>query len=137
MFLANFALAQSQEKGDSSLRAEYQYIRNGTFHGSGFEAGYWTTDTHVVLLSGDYALSDHWTIFGALPYVQKRFNATQELPGLPAGDPHNPNDDFWVDFVPPDKRFIDDGNCHGGIQAELGQFPGLFDFSHTVISTHQ
>ena len=116
ILLADFALAQSQEKGDASLRVEYQYIRNGTFNGSGYEAGWWTSDTHVTLLSGDYALSDRWTIYGALPYVQKRFNATQELPGFAAGDPHNPNDDFWVDFVPPDKRFIDDGSYHGGIQ---------------------
>lgn len=110
------AAAQSQQKGDASLRVEYQYIRTGDYQGDGFVAAYWTTDSHIALLSGDYSFSDRWTVYAALPYVQKRFNAEQELPGLPAGDPHNPNDSFWVDFVPPDKRFIDDGAYHGGLQ---------------------
>jgi hypothetical protein len=32
------------------------------------------------------------------------------------GDPHNPNDPYWIDFVPPDKRFWDDGKYHGDLQ---------------------
>ena len=107
----NFAQAQSQQKGDASLRVEYQYIRTGNYQGDGFVADYWTTDSHIALLSGDYSLSEHLTVYAALPYVQKRFNAT-----IGNGDPHNPNDPFWIDFVPPDKRFIDDQNYHGGFQ---------------------
>jgi hypothetical protein len=106
------ALAQSQKKGDASLRVEYQYIRNGTFSDDNFDFDYWTTDSHIGVLSGDYALSDRWTVFAALPYVQKRFNAGEQF----NGDPHNPNDPWWIDFVPPDKRFIDDEKFHGGFQ---------------------
>jgi len=108
----NTARAQSQQKGDASLGLEYQYIRTGTFYDADFEYDYWTTDSHIALLSGDYTFSDRWTVFAALPYVQKRFNAG----ALYGGDPHNPNDPWWVDFQPPDKRFIDDEKYHGGFQ---------------------
>lgn len=64
------------------------------------------------MLSGDYAINNRWTVFAALPYVRKRFNAGE----LFGGDPHNPNDAYWIDFVPPDKRFWDDGNYHGALQ---------------------
>ena len=111
MTFPGVSTAQSQTKGDASLRAEYQYIRTGNYQGDGFVADYWTTDSHIALLSGDYSLSDRLTVYAALPYVQKRFNATKGN-----GDPHNPNDPFWVDFVPPDKRFIDDERYHGGFQ---------------------
>ena len=106
------ALAQSQHKGDASLRIEYQYICTGTFYDSNFEFDYWTTDSHIAVLSGDYALSDRWSVYAALPYVQKRFNAGE----LFNGDPHNPNDPWWIDFQPPDLRFIDDEHYHGGFQ---------------------
>lgn len=107
-----WAFAQSQTRGAGSLRAEYQYIRTGTFYDANFEFNYWTTDSHIAVLSGDYALSDRWTAFAALPYVQKRFNAGAQF----NGDPHNPNDPWWIDFQPPDRRFIDDGDYHGGFQ---------------------
>ena len=102
---------QSQTKGDASLRVEYQYIRTGNYEGDGFTADYWTTDSHIALISGDYALSERFSVYAALPYVQKRFNATNGN-----GDPHNPNDPFWIDYVPSDKRFIDDEHYHGGFQ---------------------
>lgn len=73
---------------------------------------YWSTDSQVALLSGDYSFTNRYTLFAALPYVQKRFNAG----ALYGGDPHNPNDFYWIDFVPPDKRFVDDGDYHGGFQ---------------------
>jgi len=113
--LAIPALAQqSQEKGDASLRVEYQYIGTGDFDTGLFVADYWTTDSHIVLISGDYALSERWTVYASLPYVKKRFVA---VPGDPfGGDPHNPNDFYWVNFVPTDKRFIDDEDYHGGLQ---------------------
>lgn len=112
IFSADPIYAQSQYKGDASLRVEYQYIRTGTFYDDNIELDYWTTDSHIALLSGDYALSDRWTVYAALPYVQKRFNPGEMF----GGDPHNPNDPWWIDFVPPDKRFIDDGSYHGGFQ---------------------
>lgn len=107
--------AQGQSRGDASLRIEYQYIGTGDFSFGNEVADYWTTDSHVLLLSGDYAVLDRWTVYAALPYVQKRFNAESEIPGFSPGDPHNPNVDF-VNFQPPDLRFIDDGDYHGGFQ---------------------
>lgn len=112
VFLSAPAWGQSQRKGDASLRIEYQYIRTGTFNDGDVEFDYWTTDSHVALLSGDYAFSERWSVYAALPYIQKRFNAGEQF----GGDPHNPNDPWWIDFVPPDKRFIDDERFHGGLQ---------------------
>jgi len=106
------ALSQGQQRGDASVRLEYQFIRTGTFLSADQEFDYWTTDTQVALLSGDYALNESWTVFASLPYVRKRFNS--QVPW--GGDPHNPNDPWWVDFVPPDKRFWDDGEYHGDLQ---------------------
>lgn len=109
-------MAQSQEKGDASIRLEFQFIRTGTFDFdlSDFfgEADYWETDSQVALLSGDYAISDRITVYGALPYVRKRFNDTSDF----GGDPHNPNDPYWVDYVPSDKSFWDDGDYHSAWQ---------------------
>lgn len=103
---------QEQQRGDASLRLEYQFIRTGTFYSGSEEFDYWTTDTQVALISGDYALNDRWSVFATLPYVRKRFNSEVSW----GGDPHNPNDAYWVDFVPPDKRFWDDGDYHGAFQ---------------------
>lgn len=107
-------MAQSQQKGDATLRIEYQYIGTGEFQDANFTFDYWKTDSHIALLSGDFALTDRWTVYAALPYVQKRFKGDPNDPY--GGDPHNPNDPWWIDFVPPDKRFIDDGEYHGGFQ---------------------
>jgi hypothetical protein len=98
--------------GHGSIRVEYQFIHSDKFYDDVAEYDYWTTDTHVLMLSGDYAVTDRWTVFASLPYIQKRFNSEVDW----GGDPHNPNDPFWIDFVPPDKRFVDDGSYHGGLQ---------------------
>ncbi len=107
-------LAQGHQKGDASLRIEYQYIHTGNFITDLFVFDYWTTDSHIALISGDYALSERWTVYASLPHVQKYYVADPTSPF--GGDPHNPNDYYWVDFVPPDKRFIDDEDYHGGLQ---------------------
>ena len=106
------AHGQEQQRGDASLRIEYQFIRTGAFQSQDQEFAYWSTESQVAMLSGDYALNDRWTVFAALPYVRKRFKS--EVPW--GGDPHNPNDPYWVDFVPSDKRFWDDGSYHGALQ---------------------
>lgn len=62
----------SQTKGDASLRVEYQYIRTGAFDSSVGEIDIGNTDSHVILLSGDYALNDRWKVMASLPYIQKR-----------------------------------------------------------------
>ncbi len=110
--LATAAHGQGQQRGDASVRLEYQYITTGTFYSQDQEFDYWSTDTQTLILSGDYALNERWTIFASLPYVRKRF--VSEVPW--GGDPHNPNDSYWVRFVPPDTRFWDDGNYHGALQ---------------------
>lgn len=106
------ALAEGLKQGSGSIRLEYQYIETGTFYDDTQEFDYWSTDSQVAILSMDYAISDRLTVFASLPYVRKRF--VSEVPW--GGDPHNPNDPYWIDFVPPDKRFIDDGEYHGGFQ---------------------
>ena len=103
---------QGQQAGDASLRFEYQFIQTGDFKSQDVLFDYWETDTQVFLLAGDCAFNEHWTLFGSLPYVRKRFVSTVEW----GGDPHNPNDPYWVDFVPPDDRFWDDGAYHGSLQ---------------------
>jgi hypothetical protein len=104
--------AQAQSAGDASIRLEYQFIHTGDFADANTLFTNWTTDSQVALLSADYAITDRWTVYAALPYVQKRFNPKAFL----AGAPHNPNDPWWIAFEPPDKRFIDDGEYHGGFQ---------------------
>lgn len=104
--------SQEQKRGDASLRLEFQAIRTGTFKSDGADFDYWTTDSRVAVVSGDYALNDRWTVFAALPYVSKRFNSEVAW----GGDPHNPNDPYWIDFVPPDTQFWDDGSYHGDFQ---------------------
>ena len=110
--ISGAAYGQERSRGDGSIRVEYQFMQNGAFLSRDEKFDYWTTDTQALLLSGDYALSDRWTVFASLPYVRRRFNS--EVPW--GGDPHNPNDPYWVDFVPPDKRFWDDGDYHGALQ---------------------
>jgi hypothetical protein len=106
------ASGQERSRGDGSIRVEYSFFQNGAFLSRDETFDYWTTDTQVLMLSGDYAINDRWTVFASLPYVRRRFNS--EVPW--GGDPHNPNDPYWVDFVPPDKQFWDDGDYHGGFQ---------------------
>ena len=111
--LASSALfAQTPKKGEGSIGVEYQYIYMDVFFDDVGEYNYWTTDTHVLMMSGSYTFADGWTVSASLPYIQKRF--VSEVPW--GGDPHNPNDPWWIDFDPPDKRFIDDGDYHGGFQ---------------------
>ncbi|NGP53182.1 transporter [Thioalkalivibrio sp. XN8] len=103
------AAAQAQSRGDASLRIEYQYIRTGDFYDDSalFQQGgdVGTTDSHVLLLSGDYALGPRWTVFASLPYIQKQHQGT---------GPHNFAE--FVNFDPPDRTLVDDGDYHGGFQ---------------------
>ena len=106
------AHAQEQARGDGSISLQFQYFKTGAFLSQDQQFDYWTTNTQVALLSVSYALNERWSVFASLPYVRKRFKS--EVPW--GGDPHNPNDPYWVDFVPPDKRFWDDGDYHGALQ---------------------
>lgn len=90
------------EKGDASIRFEYQTIRTGAFDSEIGDIDIGNTDAHVFLLAGDYALNDKWTVMASLPYVKKRHQGAL---------PHDPVADF-VNFTPPDLSLIDDGNFH-------------------------
>jgi len=104
--------AQAQEKGTGSIGVEYQYIHSDLFKDDVADYRYWSTDTQILMFFGDYTFADKWTVFAAIPYVKKRFVSEVDW----GGDPHNPNDAWWIDFVPPDKRFVDDGAYNGGLQ---------------------
>ena len=90
------------DKGDASLRFEYQFTRTGAFDSSIGDIDIGNTDAHVFMLAGDYALTDKWTVVASLPYVKKRHQGAL---------PHDPVADFEV-FTPPDLSLIDDGNFH-------------------------
>jgi hypothetical protein len=98
--------AAPAEKGAASLRLEYQYIRTGKFDSSVGDIDIGNTDAHVYMLSADYAIGDRWTVFGSLPWIQKRHTGAL---------PHNAVLDFQ-EYEPPDLRVIDDGTYHQGWQ---------------------
>ncbi len=71
--LSVMTATQAQERNfdlDHSVGLDYQYIRTSAFETSTGPVDIGTTDTHVFLLSGAYALSDRWKIFASFPYVQ-------------------------------------------------------------------
>ncbi len=102
--VAGAAKAQEQSRGDASLRVDYQFIRTGSFFSGSEEFDYWTTDTQVLMLSGDYSINYRRTVFGALPYVRKRFNSEVDW----RGEPKNPKDPSCDDIVHPENRLWDD-----------------------------
>jgi hypothetical protein len=105
-----FTEAQEQKADfNHSIRLDYYYVHSGEFQSDAltFDAG--TTDSHAVQLSAVFALNEKWTLFGSIPYVKKRLVD-------PIGwGTHNPLVDFY-EYTPPDLRFVDDGEYHGGFQ---------------------
>ena len=100
--VAGLPATATAEKGDASLRLEYQTVRTGAFDSSIGELDIGNTDAHVFMLAGTYAFSDRWTLTASLPYVKKRHEGAL---------PHDPVADF-VNYQPPDLSLIDDGNFH-------------------------
>lgn len=94
------------DKGDASLRFEYQYIRTGAFNSSIGDIDIGNTDAHVFMVSGSYAISDRWTVMASLPWIKKRHQGAL---------PHDAVADFQ-NYMPPDLRVIDTGEYHGGLQ---------------------
>jgi hypothetical protein len=94
---------------DDSIRLDYYYVQTGEFVSDtySFDAG--TTDTHALQLSGVLSLSEKWKVYGSIPYVRKRL-----IDPIGYGT-HNPRVDFY-EYTPPDLRFVDDGDYHGGFQ---------------------
>lgn len=94
---------------DDSIRLDYFYVHTADFKSDAYSFDAGTTDSHAVRLSGSVSLDEKWTVFGGFNYVQKRL-----VDPIGYGT-HNPRVDFW-EFTPPDLRFIDDGDYHGGLQ---------------------
>ena len=93
---------------DDSVRVEYQHARTSQYSTGTETVDFGESDTHVLLLSGVWSVNERWKLWGSLPYVQKRQEARTY--GV-----HDPVLDF-VEYTPPDLRFVDDGHYHGGFQ---------------------
>ena len=112
VLLTVMSVTEAQERKadfDDSIRLDYYYVKTGQFASDAltFDAG--QTDSHAIQLSGVFSLNEKWTLYGSIPYVRKRLVD-------PVGwGTHNPNVDFY-EYTPPDLRFVDDGEYHGGLQ---------------------
>jgi hypothetical protein len=112
VLLIVISITEAQEREadfDDSLRFDYYYIHTGDFTSDALTFDGGTTDTHALQLSGFFSLNEKWTVFGSIQYIQKRLVDTTGY------GTHNPRVDFW-EYTPPDLRFIDDGDYHGGLQ---------------------
>lgn len=98
--------AFARQKGEGSVRLEYQYIRTGAFDSSIGEIDIGNTDGHALLFSADYTITNRWTLTASLPWIKKRHQGAL---------PHDPVNDFTA-YTPPDLRLIDDGSYHSDWQ---------------------
>ena len=106
----SFADAQEYDADfDDSIRLNYHYVHTGKFRSDALTYDAGTTDSHALQLLADFALNEKWSIYGSIAYVQKRL-----VDPIGYGT-HNPSVDFW-EYTPPDLRFVDDGDYHGGFQ---------------------
>lgn len=94
--------AQANERGDASLRLDYQFVRTGEFDSSAGKLDIGHTEAHVFMLSGNYVLTDRWIVSASLPYIKKRHQGAL---------PHNPQTDLTA-YPQADQSIIDDGNFH-------------------------
>lgn len=93
-------------RGDATLRLDYQFIRTGEFDSSIGKIDIGHTDAHVFMLSGSCALTDRWTVAASLPFIKKRHRGAL---------PHNPQIDL-TEFPQADQTVLDDGNFHSDWQ---------------------
>lgn len=101
------ATAQEQlAELEHGIRLEYQFNQTGEIDSSIGDLDIGETTTHALVLSVDYSLGERWTVFGSIPYVQRRHKGA----GV-----HDATVDF-VAYTPPDLRVVDDGHFHGGLQ---------------------
>ncbi len=94
---------------DDSIRLDYFYVHTGDFQSDALTYDGGTTDMHALQLSGFFSLNEKWMVYGSIAYIQKRLVDTTGY------GTHNPRLDFY-EYTPPDLRFIDDGDYHGGLQ---------------------
>jgi hypothetical protein len=90
------------EKGDSSFRFEYQFVKTGDFESSIGPLDIGETRAHVYMFSGTYQLTDRWTLAASLPWIKKRHRGAL---------PHNPAVELTA-YPQADQSLIDDGNFH-------------------------
>ena len=112
VFLTVMPVTEAQERTadfDDSIRLDYHYVHTADFTSDTLTFDSGTTDSHAIQLSGVFSLNEKWQLFGGIAYVQKRL-----VDPIGYGT-HNPRVDFWQ-YTPPDLRFIDDGDYHGGLQ---------------------
>ena len=112
VFLTVMPVTEAQERTadfDDSIRLDYHYVHTADFTSDTLTFDSGTTDSHAIQLSGVFSLNEKWQLFGGIAYVQKRL-----VDPIGYGT-HNPRVDFW-EYTPPDLRFIDDGDYHGGLQ---------------------
>jgi hypothetical protein len=110
--LTVITVTEAQERDaelDNSIRLDYYYVHTADFTSDTLTYDAGTTDMHALQLTGYFALNEKWTAYGSIAYIQKR------LVDSTGYGTHNPNVDFWQ-YTPPDLRFIDDGDYHGGFQ---------------------
>lgn len=94
------------EKGDGSLRLEYQYVKTGEFDSSIGDIDIGETEAHVFMFSGSYRLTDRWTLAASLPWIKKRHQGPLA---------HNPALEL-TEYPQADQSLIDDGNFHSDWQ---------------------
>ena len=112
VLLAVMPITEAQERKvdfDDNIRLDYYYVHTADFTSDTLTFDSGTTDSHAIQLSGVFSLNEKWQLFGGIVYVQKRL-----VDPIGYGT-HNPRVDFWQ-YTPPDLRFIDDGDYHGGLQ---------------------
>lgn len=110
--LTMISVADAQESDadfDDSIRLNYHYVHTGKFTSDTLTYDAGTTDSHALQLLADFALNEKWSVYGSIAYVQKRL-----VDPIGYGT-HNPRVDFY-EYTPPDLRFVDDGDYHGGFQ---------------------
>ncbi|MGB5347244.1 MAG: hypothetical protein WBN23_13845, partial [Woeseia sp.] len=90
------------EKGDSSFRFEYQFVKTGDLESSIGPLDIGETQAHVYMFSGTYQLTDRWTLAASLPWIKKRHRGAL---------PHNPAVELTA-YPQADQSLIDDGNFH-------------------------
>ncbi len=101
-----FASHVNAEKGDGSLRLEYQFVRTGDFDSSIGNLDIGETRSHVFMFSGTYELTDRFTLSASLPWIKKRHRGAF---------PHNPTLDLTA-YPQADQTLVDDDNYHSNWQ---------------------
>lgn len=100
---------EQKESFDDSIHLHYFYVHTADFQSDTITYDAGNTDAHVLKLSGHFSVKEKWRLLWGIAYIRKRL-----VDPIGFGT-HNPRVDFYQ-YTPPDLRFIDDGDYHGGFQ---------------------